>query len=86
MQAAADLSYESAVKNRKITQTHKFTGYEVTLSTPTARPKTNKQHRLNKQMGCSAALEVNVDQWVTKQHVYPKITYLQNTEIPQKPL
>lgn len=46
--------------------------HEITLTAPTAGPKTNKQHRLNKQMGYSAAHEVNVDQWVTKQHVYQK--------------
>lgn len=57
--------------------------HQVTLTTPTVRQKTNRQGRLNKQMGCSAAGEV--DQWVTKQqHVYPKIAYLQNTQIPQK--
>lgn len=50
------------------------------MATPTDGPKTNKQHRLNKQMGQPAAREVSVDQWIAKQHhVYQETTY---TQIP----
>lgn len=35
--------------------------HDITLTIPTAGPKTNKQHRLNKQYSCDTC-EVNVDQ------------------------
>lgn len=55
----------------------------VTLPIPTAGPKTNKQHRLNKQCSCDTS-EVNVDQWSAKHRDYPEITHLQNTQIQLK--